>query len=70
MSDVERRELRYTVNVESCWKAWIVSPFVGGGIIVGYGETIEEAHRAMNLEVVKQAHERGMSVEPLESPEK
>jgi hypothetical protein len=59
MSDrVEERFVPFHVDVQSWWRASIVSPFTGKEV-VAFGETIEEAKRKAELLIWGEATARG-----------
>jgi hypothetical protein len=63
MSEPEAHvNLDYRTIVEQWWRASTTSP-ISGEELVAYGETVEDARRAVDLMLMHEAHERGLRIE-------
>lgn len=59
------REMRYHTTVEMVYRARCVSPTSGEDIVV-IGDSISDARRRVDLKILEEAEQRGLSVARIE----
>jgi hypothetical protein len=62
--NVVTKDLRYQVFVEMAWKATCISP-ISGEPLTAYGVDIDDARRRLDMRILAECEDRGLSVQRL-----
>jgi hypothetical protein len=60
--DIERRNVPYTISVTLAYRGSAVSP-ISGKTLVAFADTVEEARQRVDLQILRECEERGLTIE-------